>query len=346
MKPITVVVTGVGSTVGIGIAKALRASQLPIRIVGTDSEPLSLGLFRLDQAYLVPSARGDDKEPYFEALVQICRSEGAAILMSGWEGELLLLAERKAEFEQRSGAIVPMNPDSIRVGMDKWLTFKALHAAGVPVPDTALPEDAEQLEAFRHKHSYPFLLKARCSSGSRGVVMVHNDEEFNFFRHYLRDPVMQERLLPDDQEYTVGLFFHSDRSVAGTLSLRRSLMAGLSYRMESVQHPDVCRVAIQAATALGMVGPANVQMRLTPDGPRVFEVNPRFSSATCVRAQFGLNEPELAVRHFVLGETSPPPVVKEGICLRFWEEMYLPMDAKSAAQQGEFSYRGEFLSKI
>jgi carbamoyl-phosphate synthase large subunit len=346
MKPITVVVTGMGSTVGIGIAKALLASPLPIRIVGTDSEPLSLGLFRLDQGYLLPSARGEDKEPYFDALVQVCRNEAAAIVMSGWEGDLVMMAERKAEFEERSGAIAPLNPESVRIGMDKWLTFKALHAAGVPVPDTALPTDAEQLDAFRRKHTYPFLLKARCSSGSRGIVMVHNDEEFNFFRHYLRDPVVQERLLPDDQEYTVGMFLRSDGTVVGTLALKRSLMAGLSYRMASVQHPEVCKTAIQAATALGMVGPANVQMRLTPDGPKVFEVNPRFSSATCVRAQFGLNEPELAVRHFVLGENPPPPTVKEGICLRFWEEMYLPIDAKSAAQQGDFSYRGEFLSRL
>ncbi|HIK56792.1 MAG TPA: ATP-grasp domain-containing protein [Synechococcales cyanobacterium M55_K2018_004] len=346
MQQITVVVTGAGSTVGLGIAKALRASQLPIRIVGTDSEPLSVGLFRLDQGYLLPSARGENKEPYFEALIEVCRKENAAIVMSGWEGDLVMVAERKAEFEQRSGAIAPLNPSSVLVGLDKWLTYKALHAAGVPVPDTALPTDPEQLEAFRQKHSYPFLLKARCSSGSRGVVMVHNDEEFNFFRNYLRDPVMQERLLPDDQEYTVGLFFQTDGHVAGALSLKRSLMAGLSYRMESVQHPEVCKTAIQAAAALGMLGPANVQMRLTPDGPKVFEVNPRFSSATCVRAQFGLNEPEMAVRHFVLGERLSPPTVKEGICLRFWEEMYFPIDAKSAAQRGDFSYRGDFLSQI
>ncbi|NJR59171.1 MAG: ATP-grasp domain-containing protein [Cyanobacteria bacterium CRU_2_1] len=345
MKPITVLVTGIGSTIGIGIAKALRASQLPVRIVGVDCEPLSIGLFRADQAYLVPSAH-EDATPYFESLIAISRTEGVDILLSGWEGELSLLAERKSEFEERTGTILPLAPEGIRIGSDKWLTFQTLKAAGVPVPDTVLPDDRSQLEIFRKQHSYPFVMKPRCSSGSRGVVLVHNDEEFEFFSRYLRNPVVQEHLLPEDQEYTIGLFLQTDGKPVGTLALKRSLMAGLSYRMQSVQHPEICHIAIQAARALSMIGAANVQMRLTPDGAKVFEVNPRFSSATCVRAEFGLNEPELAIRHFVFGEDLPPPLIKEGICLRFWEEMYLPIDAKTSAQQGHFSYRGEILSKF
>lgn len=340
MKPVTVVVTGVGAPVGVSIIKALRASSLTIRVVGVDSEPLAQGLFRVDRAHLIPSAR-EDASAYFEALVRVSLAESAQILFSGWEGELPLLADRKAEFEERTGAVLPLAPSATRTALDKWLTVKILSEAGVPVPDTVLPTDREQLEAFRRKHAYPYVLKPRRGSGGRGLVLVHTDEELAFFSRHTPDPVVQEYLLPADQEYTVGVFLLEDGTPAGVLALKRTLASGLSYRMESDQNPVACSIAAQAAAALGLVGPANVQLRLTSAGGQVFEVNPRCSSSTSVRAHFGLNEPEMAIRRFVLGEDLPPPTVQEGICLRFWEEIYLPIEAKMAAQQGQFLFQGQ-----
>ncbi|KAB8321055.1 ATP-grasp domain-containing protein [Tolypothrix campylonemoides VB511288] len=345
MKPVTVVVTGVGAPVGVGIIKSLRASNMPLKIIGVDSEPLAQGLFRVDQAHLIPSAR-QNPDAYFEALVKISQSEGADILFSGWEGELPILAERKAEFEERTGTILPFAVDPTLKALDKWLTTKVLNAFGVPVPDTVLPIDLEELEDFRRNHAYPYIIKPRRSSGGKGLVVVHTDEELAFFSNYIPDPVVQELLLPDNQEYTVGLFIQTDGKPGGALALKRSLSGGLSYRMESDQNTEACDIAIQAAKAMGLIGAANVQMRLTSTGFKVFEINPRFSSATCVRANFGLNEPELTIRHFVLGEEISPPEIKGGICLRFWEEMYFPLLVKSTAEQGKYQCRGQIFSQF
>ncbi|MBR8834767.1 MAG: ATP-grasp domain-containing protein [Stigonema ocellatum SAG 48.90 = DSM 106950] len=345
MKPVTVVVTGVGAPIGVGIIKSLRASHLPLRIIGVDSEPLAQGLFRVDQAHLIPSAR-PNPDAYFEALVKTSQMEGADILFSGWEGELPMLAERKAEFEERTGTILPLAPDPTLKALDKWLTTQVLKVFDVPVPDTVIPTDHEQLENFRRNHAYPYIMKPRRSSGGKGLVLVHTDQELAFFSHYIWDPVVQELLLPDNKEYTVGVFIQTDGKPGGTLALKRSLSGGLSYRMESDQNTEACDIAIQAAKAMGLIGAVNVQMRLTSDGFKVFEINPRFSSATCVRANFGLNEPELTIRHFVLGEEISPPEIQKGICLRFWEEMYFPFEVKSTAQEGQYQCRGEIFSQF
>jgi carbamoyl-phosphate synthase large subunit len=62
-----------------------------------------------------------------------------------------------------------------------------------------------------------------------------------------------------------------------------------------------------------------------------FEVNPRFSSTTPVRAHFGVNEPELAIREYVLGETLPHISARPGAVMREWQEIYLEADAAEAA---------------
>ena len=39
-----------------------------------------------------------------------------------------------------------------------------------------------------------------------------------------------------------------------------------------------------------------------------FEVNPRFSGSTYIRALMGFNEPDLLIRHHIHGEPFPDPV--------------------------------------
>src|SRR4029077_837656 len=66
----------------------------------------------------------------------------------------------------------------------------------------------------------------------------------------------------------------------------------------------------------------NVQLRVTARGPVPFEINPRFSGGVSMRAHFGYNEVEMAVRDLVLDEPVPQPVTRSGCARRFWGEMY------------------------
>ncbi len=338
-SPVSAVVTGVGSTIGLGVAKALRLASFPVRIIGADSDPLSVGLYSLDSTYHVPRG-SDDMDGYTNALLAICKKEGASIIFSGWDGELLALGAQAERFLHEAGTCIGHRTQGIEAASDKWLTFVRLTEAGVACPATVLASDHDAAAAFIDRYGFPLIMKPRRGAGSRGVVTVKTMEDVRFFSSYLRDPVIQEELLPAEEEYTVGVFRYEDGRFGGTLSLRRSLMSGLSYRMEVVDVPAVSAIAQDAIAALGIVGAANVQLRLTPQGPRVFEVNPRFSSSTSVRAAFGFNEPELAIRHFVFGECPAQPTIERGFCLRYWEEMFLPPSANALPKEGNVSCRG------
>jgi carbamoyl-phosphate synthase large subunit len=319
---VTAVATGVGAAVGISIIKALRQAALPVRVVGVDAEPLSSGLFMADSASRAPWCL-QDPDGYFEALVALCRREGAQVLFSGWEGELPLLCERKAEFEERTGTLLPFAPAAVRTALDKWATVLALQQAGVGAPDSALPGEAASMAALRQRHGFPYVIKPRRGWGGQKLFVVQTEEELAFFSRYVPDPVLQERLDGPDREYTVGVFMQENGRPGGVLPLRRTLVGGFSYRMHSDANAEAAAAAVRACVALGVVGPANVQLRLTGAGARVFEVNPRCSTSTCVRAWFGLNEPERTIRRFVLGEELEPVVPEQGWCLRHLEERYL-----------------------
>ena len=65
-----------------------------------------------------------------------------------------------------------------------------------------------------------------------------------------------------------------------------------------------------------------------------FEINVRFSGTTSLRARFGFNDVEAALRHYVLGEdTVSLPRVTEGIALRYWNEVYIDPGARTALEK-------------
>jgi carbamoyl-phosphate synthase large subunit len=54
----------------------------------------------------------------------------------------------------------------------------------------------------------------------------------------------------------------------------------------------------------------------------IFEINPRFSGTSSIRAMLGFNEPDLLIRKHLLGETLPErPTYRYGTVLRGLREI-------------------------
>ena len=88
--------------------------------------------------------------------------------------------------------------------------------------------------------------------------------------------------------------------------------------------PEFSDLLLGIAESLPVVGSLNVQLLRDTNGyPVPFEFNARFSGTTAIRSHFGFNEPEMAIRSFVLGETLPTAKIRSGRCFRYIEELYV-----------------------
>lgn len=320
---LTVLVTGVGAPPGVTIFKAFRQSTLRPRIVATDADPLSVGLFRADAAYVLPRVV-EDEALYMRRLGEICLEERVAAVCFGSEIEMRRMAPHIEEFERTTGARLILNePRLLDAFMDKWKMVQNLRERGLPVPDSAPVADQASVRAFVAHHAFPVIIKPRQSSGSKNVFVLRSEDELEFFCRYVPDAVLQEYLLPDDEEYTVGIYKSPRTGYLGQITLKRTLAAGLTYKAEVVFDEEIEDVCRRLVDSFDVWGPVNVQLRKTAAGVRIFEINPRFSSTTVMRAYFGFNEAELCVRDVVLGEAIPRPNIRPGFCLRYWDEVYL-----------------------
>ena len=316
-------VTGAGAPVAISILKALRQSELNPRIIATDAIPSSVGLFRAHAGYTLPSV-AVDQASYLERLEQICLAEKVSMVCLGSEVEMRHLAPHIDDIERRTGARLILNhPGVLAPFMDKWATVCVLRERNLPVPDSALTSDLDAVGALLARHEFPVILKPRYGSGSKNLFVAWSRREIDLLSQYVPEAVLQEYLLPDHEEYTVGVYKSRQSGYVGQIVLRRTMAAGVTYKAEVVRDEAIESVCRRVAESFDVWGPINVQLRKTPAGVRIFEINPRFSSSAVIRAHFGFNEPEMCLRDVVRGERLRPPEIRSGFALRYWDEIYL-----------------------
>ncbi len=272
-------------------------------------------------------------------------------MLCGSEIVLEQLALQADALREQTGAVsVVSAPEVLARGRDKLLTCRWLEAEGLPVPAYADPSDPAAVESLVERCGFPLIAKPRLGKGSDGILLLTSRRELEAVVEVetlaLRgvigggvsagDLVLQQYLGDAEHEFTAGCFVDAGGVLRGTIVLRRSLQAGTTVSAVSGDYPEVAEVAGRIATALRPLGPCNVQLRLHAGRPVPFEINPRFSGTTALRARLGFNEVEAAVRHLVLGE--PAGELRaggEGVALRYWNEMYV-----SAEQFGRLESEG------
>ena len=340
---IPILVTGVsGGGVGRQCIKALKLGQKQYRIIGTDISSLSLGLYSVDQAYLVPKVSDSG---YVQALLDICKKEKAKIVIPGSEAELLVISKKRDKFIKEG--ILPLinNHRVISICLDKWQTFQFLEKQGFKIPQSYIPKDSRDIKKGL---KYPVVIKPYVGGGgSRGVFIAQNPKELKFFIDYLFKQdvsvIVQEYIGSPEEEYTVGVLHSLDGQLLGSFALKRLVKGALSikqaikdYRKDATytistgisqgtadDFPEIRAFCEKVANTLGSTGPLNIQCRKDGQDIYIFEINPRFSGTTSMRALCGYNEPETLVRKHLLKDKIDKMSYKPGVILRDLENKYI-----------------------
>jgi len=330
----TVLVTGVGDTVGQALVKAARQSALPCRVLGTDSDEWSVGLRWVDARFTLPHC--SEPDTYLAEMRRICASEGVQLILPGSEEELELLALHASALREQTGAIVVASSSQVLgIAMDKWKTCEFLRSSALSYPRYAHAHAPGAVEQLVGELGFPLIAKPVRGTGARGVVKVTSWKDIEEVRAAEVPMVVQEYLEPADEEYSVEVYTFKSGKQAGSICYHRGqLIAGDTYKARVMHHEAAQAEAGAVTAALGAAGPCNVQLRVTARGPVTFEINPRFSGGVSMRAHFGYNEVEMAIRDLVHDEPMLPPKTTSGVARRFWEEMYFEEDSSPIRTNG------------
>ncbi|WP_026422297.1 ATP-grasp domain-containing protein [Actinokineospora inagensis] len=238
----------------------------------------------------------DTDDPQAVAAVLSQRADRPDALLSASEFHMLATA--------RTGRLLGLrgqDPDAVLACRDKSLGRRLCASAGVPIPRFVLAATPE--EAAAADVGFPCVVKPLDDSGSYGVRLCANPQEVADHAKALLQWVVNEVGQPKLPGVLVEEYMHgreisvevivADSQVRVIAMTDKVLLAPpifyeIGHTVPASLDPEVeraCReAAVQALDALGYdFGAAHVELMLTPDGPRLVEVNCRLAGDQITR---------------------------------------------------------------
>ncbi len=132
MRALTVLVTAAGAPGTAALLRALRENRDgEVRLVGCDMNERVVGRFLCDAFETVPPGSDDG---FAGAVLDLCRREGADVVLPQSSHDLQGLADGKGDFERAGVAVLVSGPETVRTANDKAECYTRLSELGVPVP--------------------------------------------------------------------------------------------------------------------------------------------------------------------------------------------------------------------
>ena len=163
--------------------------------------------------------------------------------------------------------------------------------------------------------------------------------------------LLAQQLIPGAEAQIESYHCYVDQrgSIAGEFTGRKIRTFPVTYghttALEITAAADVQRQGRDIVERLGLTGVAKLDFKRDQAGAlHLFEINPRFSASCPLRAAAGVNEPDILYRNFVLGEEVRTEGYERLVCLRYWNEVYLPYgDYEQAKRTGRVRGSGSWI---
>lgn len=271
-------VTAIGGDIGCAVLKCLRDYYKEIYIIGCDITKYNAGVVFTNVFYIAPPYTNVKK--YFEFIQEICIKEGITCFLPITEPEITIIDKQRDFFDKNNIKLMINNSVLLDIALSKYNTTMFLEKNNINVPKTWKGEDNKILTDIK----FPLIVKNDQGCGSSKVKTAHNEIELNNCIKEFDNPILQEYIGTENEEYTIGIF--SDGNIVNSIAYRRKLR-GMSIWVESVNNDELNKLCLKIAQITNLKGCINVQLRRHHNKFYIFEINPRISSTVGFRYKMG-----------------------------------------------------------
>jgi len=310
-----VLIPGAGGAAGIGAIKSLRMCKFQGKIVSTDADILSAGLYLADKGYVVPPANDPS---FFREAMGIIEKEQIKIILPTSGFDIVPYSKNKKVLENNGVISVISDYKVIETCLNKEkFYYKLKDKFDLPYTTT----NPSEIDTF------PCIVKPIFGKGSRNIFICHDENELRMILSRYNDMLIQEYL--PGKEYTIDVLSDLDGNALIAIPRERvEVKAGISFKGKIILDRAIQEECLRIAEYLRIKGPSCMQMKCDKKGePKLTEVNPRMGGGTIMATYAGVNFPELIIK-IANGEKIEIPEIKEITMVRYYEEVILDEKGK------------------
>jgi len=286
-KKLNILITGCGGDIGQSIGKILLKSNFINKLYGIDISNKNAGQFVYPNFSLGLSVKHPD---YLKNLELFINKYDIDLVIPISEPELRFFSTKNILNKIGNANMIIASRLSLEIGFDKFKTAEFLKNQNLPFPETFLANTSINIDKF------PVILKSRTGSGSKDIHRINSMEDFLFHtKKGINDYIVQEFINDKNGEFTCGLY-RSRKGEIRTLIFKRELTGGYSGYGEIIENNEINSLLETLAVKLNLIGSINVQLRINDNLPKIFEINPRFSSTVLFRHLFGFKDLEWSIK--------------------------------------------------
>lgn len=314
-KKNTIMMTGAGGSGTVYIIKKLKDKY---RIIVTDMNKHAAGLYLAHKGYTMPACLD---ERYLLELDKVIEKENVDVFIPLIDEELLAIKKHYSN-KEKPKVLLPTE-NFIELCLNKWNLMNALEKASIPAPKTyLLPSFEEGVPDV-----FPCIAKPIVSRGSRGFERLGIKQNLKKYQQDGTYKANQLILQEDVQgtEFTVSVVVTHKGEILSVVPKEIIYKKGITKIAVTRKNEKIDEVCKKIQETFKANGPFNVQLILEKDTglPKVFEINPRFSTTVSLTMEAGVDEVGLLVDSLLGKEVTAPDFQENLVITRYEDQIFL-----------------------
>ncbi len=329
---------------GLAVTRGLGERGVPVFVLHwTDRDVARLSRYVVGSLQVPHPER--DGDAFVDTLLSLGdRLHGGVVIPTADEA-VRDVARAKAALERHFVVACP-DADVVERFIDKRHTYDLAAERGIPIPKTLVPRDAQDVEEFHKRVTYPCLVKPREShryvwhfDAKLAVANSRREmrEEYEAAVEAGVDVVIQELIPGPDCNGVNHNAYRWDGEILAECTARKLRLApprfGIPRVVVSADIPAVVEPGRAILEALELEGFACTEFKFDARDRtfKLLEVNGRPNLSSLLSIRSGLNFPWIAYRHLTTGERPPPVRPRRGL---YWidETRDVPLSATRAGR--------------
>ncbi|WP_195467470.1 ATP-grasp domain-containing protein [Clostridium sp. D43t1_170807_H7] len=273
--------------------EAAKIKGIKSNIIAADMSKTAPATYFADKSYMIPMV---DQEGYIESIIDICNKEKIKLIVPTIDTELRIISVNKALIEERTKAKVLISDKRvIDICRNKKNTNRFFEKNGFGVPREISENDINE-----ENYNLPLFIKPLDGSSSINAFKINNKRELEFFKDYIKEPIIQECI--EGKEYTIDAFIDFDGQPITIVPRERiATRSGEISKGKIIKDRELIDEVKEVIEVLKPIGHITFQCMKTNEGIKFIEINPRFGGGAPMSIKAGANSP-LNLYKLLLGE--------------------------------------------